>query len=118
MSKVTVPVLIEPRGTKPSGIAILFQIVVLVLGCAAVAWGVFSVYGAAFPGPCGDNAGPGLGVIESWALDVPLGLLALAVGLFVKKGSPRLRRVCIVTALVTLALPVIATFLLQRRHCP
>ncbi len=118
MNKVTVPVLIQPSGAKPSGIAILFQIVVLVLGCAAVAWGVFSVYGAAFPGPCGDNAGPGLGVIESWVLDFPLGLLAFAVGVFVKKGSPRLRRICIVTSLVTLALPVIATVLLHRRHCP
>lgn len=80
-------------------------------------WGVFCVFGAAFPGPCGDNPGPGLGVIESFVVDVPLGLLALTVGLIVKKGSPRLRWICIVTSLVTLALPVIANLLLQRRHC-
>ncbi len=81
-------------------------------------WGIFCIYGAAFPGPCGDNPGPGLGVIEAWMLDVPLGLLALAVGLFVRKGSPLLRRICLVTSLLTLSLPPIATFFLQRWHCP
>jgi hypothetical protein len=118
MHRVSGPVLIPPNRAKPGGIAILFQIVALVFGCAAVIWGVFCVYGAAFPGPCGDDPGPGLGVIESWVVGVPLGLLAFAVGLFVKKGSPRMRRICIVTSLVTLALPVIASFILQRRHCP
>ena len=112
------PVLIQPQGTKPAGISILLQIVALILECPAVLWGLFCVYGAAFPGPCGDDPGPGLGVLESWALDVPVGFLALAIGLFVKKGSPRLRWICIVTSIVTLSLPVIATFLLQRRHCP
>jgi flagellar basal body-associated protein FliL len=56
--------------------------------------------------------------MESWLLDLPAGLLILLVGLFVSKGSSRLRWICIVTALVTLALPVLASFLLQKHHCP
>jgi hypothetical protein len=107
----------QPRGPEPSGIAILFQIIALVLGSAAMLWGLFCAYLAAFPGPCGDNPGPGLGVIEAFVLDVPVGLLALLIGLFVKKGSRGMRRNCIVISIVTLALPVIAYLLLQRRHC-
>ena len=104
------------QGTKP--LSILFQILALVFGCAAVFWGVFWVYEAAFPGPCGDNGGPGLGVIESWVTNVPLGLAILAVGWFVKKGLPRLRRICIVASILTLFLPAVASILLLGRHCP
>jgi hypothetical protein len=97
--------------------AVFGQIVVLSLGLAAAAWGAFGVYGAAFPGPCGDNPGPGLGVIESWVVDVPIGLLALGVGVFVRRGSARLRRMCVVSSVVILALPVAGSVLLQRWHC-
>jgi len=83
-----------------------------------MAWGGFTIYGAAFPGPCGDNMGPGLLVIEAWVLDVPVGLLLLLVSWLVKKGSQRLRTICIAMALVTFALPLVATFFLERRHCP
>ncbi|MGD0293664.1 MAG: hypothetical protein ABSB30_07395 [Terracidiphilus sp.] len=105
--------------TSASSVSIVVQIVALVLGFVAVAWGIFSAYGAAFPGPCGDEVlVSGLVVMESWLLDLPAGLLILLVGLFVSKGSSRLRWICIVTALVTLALPVLASFLLQQHHCP
>jgi len=105
--------------TKASGVSIAFQIIALMLGAVAAAWGIFAVYGAAFPGPCGENVlASGLVVMESWLLDLPAGLLILLVGLIVRKGSPRLRGICIVAALVTLALPVLASFLLQQHHCP
>lgn len=103
---------------KPTNFGVLLQIAALVCGTAGVLLGGFFVYGAAFPGPCGDNPGPGLGVLESWALDVPTGLLALAVGALVKRGSPRMRKMCLVTSGVTLAMPVIASYLPQRWHCP
>jgi hypothetical protein len=103
---------------QPSGFLTLLQIVALAFGLIAAAWGIFCIYGAAFPGTCGDNIGPGLGVIESWALDIPVGLLVLGFGWFIRRGSSRLRTLCIVTALVTLCLPAIATVLLQRWHCP
>jgi hypothetical protein len=81
-------------------------------------WGAFCVYGAAFPGHCGDNIGPGLGVIESWVIDVPMGILLLLAGWLIRKGSPRLRTICIAISLVTLCLPLVATFFIRRWHCP
>jgi hypothetical protein len=104
---------------KASGVSIALQIAALVLGFVAVAWGIFSVYSAAFPGPCGDEVlVSGLVVMESWLLDLPAGLIILLVGLFVRKGSSRLRWICIITSLVTLALPFLASLLLQHHHCP
>ncbi len=59
-----------------------------------------------------------LGVLECWVVDLPIGVLILVIGLLVKKGSPRLRKICIGTSCVVLALPVIASILLQSWHCP
>ena len=113
------PVLVSPGATKPSNLAILLQIVALVLAAPAVAWGVFVVWSTAFPPKCGDWSGiTSLGVVECWVVDVPIGLLALAIGWFAKKGSPRLRKICIVTSLVILSLPIIASTLLHFWHCP
>ena len=82
-------------------------------------WGVFMVWSTAFPPKCGDWSGfTPLGVAECWVVNMPIGLLALAIGLFVKKGSPRLRRIGIVTSLVVLALPIMASVLLHWWHCP
>ena len=101
-----------------SNFALLSQLTVLVLCAVAIAWGSFCIYWTLYPGPCGDNGGPGLLVIEACVLDVPIGLLALGVGLWVKRGSPRLRHCSIAGSLVTLALPALAVYLLTRRHCP
>lgn len=103
-----------PMQGPRSNLAVFAQIVALVLGSFAVAWGLFCLYGAAFPGPRGDNPGPGLGVLEAYILDVPIGLLNLAMGLFVKRGSPRMRWLCIITALVALPIPIIANILVNR----
>lgn len=113
------PDLISPAGTKPSNASILLQIGALVLAGPAVLLGVFGIYTALLPGPCGDWSGLNdLGVVECWVGDAPIGLLILVIGYFVKKGSPRLRRICIVTSLVVLSLPMIASVLLHRSHCP
>jgi hypothetical protein len=94
------------------------QVLALALGFAAMAWGAFCVYGAAFPGPCGDNMGPGLLVIEAWALDAPAGILLLLIAFLVRKGSAMLRKSCLIGAAVLFALPFAASFFLQRWHCP
>jgi hypothetical protein len=113
------PVTVPPGGTKPSNAAILSQIFAVVFAVPAVAWGVFVVWSTAFPPKCGDWSGlTSLGVVECWVVDLPIGLLILAIGLFVKKGSPRLRRICIGASAVTLSLPIIASLLLSRWHCP
>jgi hypothetical protein len=107
----------SPDSPKRSRSAITLQIVALVFGCLAVAVGIFCVYGTAFPGPCGDNPGPALAVLEAWLVDGLAGLPTLGVGLLVKKGSPSLRRSCIVVSLVALSLPLVVTFFFQRWHC-
>ena len=113
------PVLGPPAGKKSSGIGALFQIAALVFAAPALMWGVFMVWSTAFPPKCGDWSGlTDLGVVECWVVDLPIGLVALAIGLFVKKGSVRLRKICIGTSLVLLSLPIIASILLQMRHCP
>ena len=108
----------ETSPAKPSSGSLLMQVLALALGFAAMAWGAFCVYGAAFPGPCGDNMGPGLGVIEAWALDAPVGILLLLIAFLVRKGSGTLRRSCLIGAAVLFALPFAASFFLQRWHCP
>jgi hypothetical protein len=49
---------------------------------------------------------------------VPIGLLALGVGVFVRRGSGRLRGMCVVGSVVILVLPVVGSVYLQRWHCP
>lgn len=76
-------------------------------------------WATAFPPPCGDWSGAvPLGVIECWVVDLPIGLLVLGIGLWVKKGSGGMRKACLSTAAVVLALPVIASIILHRWHCP
>lgn len=104
-------------GPEPSRTAIRLQIAALGIAAVAALFGTFCVYGTAFPGPCGDNPGPALGVVESWLVDAPLGLLTLAAGMFIGKGLPSLRRLCIFAALATLSLPVIASLFFERWNC-
>jgi hypothetical protein len=84
-------------------IAIGFQIAALVLGGLAVIWSVIC-WSSAASSQGGDWAG--LGLLGS-LVNVPIGLLILAIGLIVKQGSPRLRVLCIVTSLVALFSPVL-----------
>ncbi|MGD1101656.1 MAG: hypothetical protein ABSA59_06275 [Terriglobia bacterium] len=95
-------------------IAIGFQIVALVLAGLAVIWGVFAAWSIAFPGPGGDWAA--VGVLAAWLVNVPIGLLTLAMALIVRKGSPRLRRLSIATALVALSIPIIASLIWRHLH--
>jgi len=105
--------------TKPSDLAVLSQLAALVLSVPAVVIGLFMAWSTAFPPPCGDWSGfTPLGVLECWVADLPIGVLNLAMGLFVRKGAPGLRKMCILASLVTLSLPMIAQLLLLRWHCP
>ena len=113
------PVSVPAKGAKPSTIGLLLQIAALVFAVPAMIWGIFIVWSTAFPPKCGDWSGlTDLGVLECWVVDIPIGLAALAIGLSVKKGAARLRRVCVDTSLVLLSFPVIASLLLHWRHCP
>lgn len=99
-----------------SGFRISFgaQLAAIFLASAAVMWGVAAVYSVAFPGPSGEWAK--LAVFASYVINVPFGLAAISIGLFVKTGSARLRRICIVVSLVALALPILASLISWGRR--
>jgi len=107
---------VAPSGTKPSDRAAFAQIIALVASVPAAIWGVFVVFSMVSPRPCGDIP-TGLVVVLCWLADIPFGILSLAVGLFVKRGTPFLRRWCVRAGLVTLSLPIIAQLLWYRWHC-
>ena len=104
---------------EPSKVGIFFQMAAVVFAVLAIIWGAFIVWSTAFPRPCGDSWGLiSLGVAESWLVCLPVSLFGLTTGLLVKKGSPSLRRICIITSVIVLCLPITATILLHRLHCP
>jgi hypothetical protein len=106
-------------GDEPSKIGIFFQMAATVLAVPALAWGVFMVWSTTFPPPCGDSRDLlTLGVAENWLVGVPVGIFALITGLLVRKGSPPLRRICIVAGVFVLCLPMAASAILHRLHCP
>ena len=47
----------------------------------------------------------------SYVVNVPLGLAALGVGLSVKRGSARLRAICIAVSVFALFLPILASLI-------
>lgn len=75
------------------------------LGGAAVLWGIAAAYSVARPGPSGEWAV--LAVYASYVVNVPVGLAALGVGLSVKRGSARLRGMCIAVSF----LPILASLI-------
>jgi hypothetical protein len=110
--------IMTPPPVKPSGIGAFTQIAALVVAIPAIVCGVFVVWSSAFPPPCGDFSGVvALGVVECWVVDLPVGLLVLAIGLSVKTGRASLRKICIWTSFVILSLPIIATGIFQMWHC-
>jgi hypothetical protein len=101
--------------TKPNSIAtFLIQVAAIVFGLLAAMLGCLELLEVVADAP---NYRGG----ESWAgIDsfvslpcVPFGLFALAIGLFVRKGPPRIRQFCIATGLANLALTFIS-FLLSE----
>lgn len=106
------------NGPGPKRMGLILQIGALVVALPAVVLGVFAVWSAAFPPVCGDSSGAvALGVVACWIVDLPIGLLALAIGWFVKNGAPRLRKICIGASLVILSAPIAATTIFQIWHC-
>ena len=85
------------------------QLAAIVLGTAAVLWGIVAAYSVAFPGPSGEWAV--LAVDVSYVVNIPVGLIALAVGLFVKRGVASLRGICIAVSVFALSLPILASFM-------
>ncbi|HEV2351711.1 MAG TPA: hypothetical protein VG028_17910 [Terriglobia bacterium] len=96
-------------------IAIVFQIAALAVAGLALIWGIFAAL-STFSEPGGDWSG--LGLLGGLVVNVPIGLLTLATALIVRKGSRRLRRICIATSLAALFIPIIAILIwnpMERR---
>ena len=89
--------------TSPSKIAIGAQVVAVVLAGAAVIWGCCMVHVALYPGASGEWGA--FSILFATLVDIPVGLVSLAVGLAVKKGRPALRWICIVLSVAALAMP-------------
>jgi hypothetical protein len=85
------------------------QLAAVFLGTAAVLWGIAAAYSVVFPGPSGEWAI--LAVYASYVVNVPTGLAALGVGLSVKRGSARLRAICIAVSVFALFLPILASLI-------
>jgi len=107
------PVSLPSGGRKPANVAILFQILALLLSVPALIWGGGCVWDLATSVAPGDIEKSIL-VLGTWVVSAPIGLAVLAIGLFVKKGSPRLRRMCIIVSLVALSLPIMVNLLFSK----
>ena len=71
----------------------------------AIMWGVALAFAVAFPGPSGEWAA--IGVFFAYIVNFPVGAITLALALVMRRGSPRLRRFCIITATTALLLPLL-----------
>jgi hypothetical protein len=83
------------------------QLAALFLGSAAVLWGIAAAYSVAFAGSSGERAV--LPVYASYVVNVQVGLAALGVGLSVRRGSARLRGMCLAVSVFALLLPILAS---------
>jgi hypothetical protein len=106
-------------GWRDNRVGFALQIVALIFAMAAIVLGGgFVVWSTAFPPICGDSSGAmALGLVACWIVDLPIGLLVLAIGCFVKSGTRLLRKICIGASLLTLSLPVAASIIFQTWHC-
>jgi len=91
------------KEAPPSRVAVGAQVVAIVLTGAAVIWGFCMVHVALHPGASGEFGG--LSVLFAAAIDIPMGLVSLLVGVGIKNGRPMLRSASIVLSVVALALP-------------
>ena len=90
------------------------QICALLLGCAAVLFGTAAVYSVLYPGPSGEWIG--LAIFATAVVNVPIGLVGLGVGLFVRRGHARLRGLCVAVSLVVLSLPILAIMIFRFHY--
>lgn len=96
-----------------SGVAVGVQVVVLILTGIAIGWGCCMIYVALHPGDSGEFGG--FSVLFAAAIDIPLGLASLLVGLTVKKGYQVLRWASVILSAVALALPFLTKAAWQGR---
>jgi len=82
----------------------------LVLACGAIIWCLGCVHWLLVPDGSGEWVV--LSVLAAYCA-IPAAAVALSVGIFVKKGSPRLRQVCITMSVIALAMPLVVNLLFR-----
>ncbi len=82
------------------------QLVTLLLASAAVVWGIAATYSVIFPGPSGEWTG--VAVYAAYMVNLPVGLVTLAISLAVRGGNRWLRYGGIGVSLLALGLPFLA----------
>jgi len=90
-------------------LSIVAQIMALLFAGVAVLWGLFAIYGIAFPELSGEWAV--MAVIAVYVINIPAALIGLLVGFTVRRGSAGLRRACVIVSLVALFLPFLVSVL-------
>jgi hypothetical protein len=105
----------QPETSKPSNGLL---VVAIILTVPAIALGLFVVCSLLFPGTCGDFSGAAaLTLVLCAVFNLPIGVIALGVGLRRKTAPQRLRKICIVAGLLTLGFPVLGSGLLEIFPC-
>ena len=87
-------------------LSVAMQVVALVIAGVAILWGLAMSYAVAFPGPSGEWAA--MGIFLASVFNIPAGIISLVIGLTVKHGSARLRRMCVIASLIALLLPLLS----------
>ena len=84
-------------------LSVTMQLIALVIAGVAILWGLAMSYAVAFPGSSGEWAA--MGIFLASIFNIPAGIISLVIGVTVKHGSARLRRMCIIASLIALLLP-------------
>jgi hypothetical protein len=96
----------------PQAVGLIFaQIVALILAGAAVVWGSAALYAVVYPAPSGEWTA--LAILAAYVVNIPAGLIAMAIGVGVKQGNALLRGICIIVAALALLLPLVVHLVYQ-----
>jgi hypothetical protein len=90
---------------RPVAGYVVVQIITLIASIIAIIWGVALAFAVAFPGPSGEWAA--MGIFFAYIVNFPVGAITLALALVLRRGSPKLRRFCIITATMALLIPLL-----------
>jgi len=94
---------------RENNMSVVAQVAALCLNGAALLFGIAAVYSIASPGPVAEWIRTG--VFGAYAVNVPVGVAGLSVGLFVKRGAAWLRAACVALSLIVISLPVVANLI-------
>jgi hypothetical protein len=89
------------------------QYCVIAINGVCLLWGLEAIFSILFPGPSGEWAG--FAVFAAAIVNIPAGLVTLALGSIIRSSSDRLRRIALISSIVVLLLPVLAGMLWSNR---